>query len=59
MSRTTDTERGAHIALETAVCALVQPDLFDAGLPPSFWHAIEMAAHDQLDEVMAYKAAFR
>lgn len=57
MSRTTDTERGAHIALEIATHRLVQPDLFDAGLPPSWWHAVEMAAHDQLDECAALRIA--
>jgi len=34
----------------------MQPDMFDGGLPDAFWHGIEMAAHDQLDECIALRA---
>lgn len=57
MIRPTDVQRGAYIALDIAVCALVQPDLFDAGLPVEFWREIEAAANDQLDECAALQAA--
>ena len=57
MSRPTDARRGADIALNTAAMALIQPDLFDAGLPVEFWRAIEAAAHDQLEECDALRAA--
>lgn len=57
MSRPTDAQRGAHIALNTAAAALIQPDLFDAGLPVEFWKAIERAALDQLEECDALRAA--
>lgn len=57
MSRPTpyDAQGGADIALNTA--ALIQPDLFDAGLPDEFWEAIERAALDQLEECDALRAA--
>lgn len=56
MSRPTDVQRGAYMALDVAVAALIQPDLFDAGLPVEFWREIEAAAHDQLDECDALQA---
>ena len=56
MARITDAERGARLALDIAVLARMQPDMFDGGLPDAFWHGIEMAAHDQLDECIALRA---
>lgn len=56
MARTSDVQRGADLALNIAAGALIQPDLFDAGLPVEFWKAIEAAAHDQLEECDALRA---
>jgi len=57
MSRIMDVERGARIAHEAAVAALIQPDLFGGSFPAEFWTAIEIAALDQLDECDAFRAA--
>ena len=57
MSRPTDAERGARIALATALDWL-HPDLF--GLEPEFEElalSIFRAAYDQLDECEALRAA--
>ena len=50
MSRITDTERGARIALSVAVQNILQPDLFNDGPSLAFWQQIECAANDALDE---------
>lgn len=57
MSRPTDTERGARIALNLAAAHLMQPDLFGDTMPREFWQVIELAANDQLDECDAYRIA--
>jgi hypothetical protein len=59
MSRITDTERGARLALSAAAAALIQPDLFGSVLPVEFWRDIETAANDQLDECDALRDACR
>lgn len=51
MSRITDTERGARIALDIAAQNILQPKLFaNDGPALEFWQGIECAANDTLDE---------
>lgn len=50
MSRITDTERGARLALTIAVENILQPDLFATPGMLAFWQQIECAANDALDE---------
>lgn len=57
MSRTTDVQRGADMALNIAAMAQIQPDLFADAIPGEFWRSIELAALDQLEECDAYRAA--
>lgn len=59
MSRPTDTERGARIALDCALQHIHQPDLFGDGLPLELWERIRDAAYDQIDESIALSAAQR
>lgn len=56
MARITDVERGARIAWEIAAERLVQPELFDDGVPASMWDAIENAALAQIAECNALRA---
>ena len=55
MSRSTDTERGARIALEASLIAL-HPDLFP---DCEIWQGIFVAASEQIAECNAYRAALR
>lgn len=57
MSRTTDAERGARIALETAQQRVVQPDLFPTTPPATYWQAIVYASLHQLEDAEALRAA--
>ena len=50
MSRTTDTERGARMAVEIAYPHVQQRDLFPSTMPTDFWRGILAAASDQLTE---------
>ncbi|MCD9030373.1 hypothetical protein LDO32_01310 [Luteimonas sp. Y-2-2-4F] len=59
MSRITDTERGARIALAMAEQLGMQPDLYADALPVEFWHAIADAARLELDDQHALRAAIR
>lgn len=59
MSRPTDTERGARMALEAALIAL-HPDLFPDLMPDAEeWQCIFVAALEQIAECDAYRAALR
>lgn len=59
MSRSTDTERGARIALEASLIAL-HPDLFPDMMPDcEIWQGIFVAASEQIAECNAYRAALR
>lgn len=59
MSRPTDTERGARLAMQISAERLKQPELFGDTLPPAEWGGINLAATLQyldclrLREVMA------
>lgn len=57
MARTTDTERGARIALALAEPKALQPDLFADAIPADYWHEIASAARDALAECTALKEA--
>lgn len=59
MSRITDTERGARIALAMAEQLGMQPDLLDDALPVEFWDAIADAARLELEDAQALRATFR
>lgn len=57
MSRPTDAERGAQIALDAALVAL-HPDLFPDLMPDrEIWEGIFVAASDQIRECEALRAA--
>lgn len=60
MSRPTDIERGARIALDSAVAAMQQPDLFPESIVPfGDWLDIVIAATDQITECDALRSAIR
>lgn len=59
MSRPTDTERGARMALEAASIAL-HPDLFPELMPDvEEWQGIFVAAREQIAECVALREAQR
>ncbi|CAN7348063.1 hypothetical protein LJR168_002001 [Pseudoxanthomonas sp. LjRoot168] len=59
MARTTDTERGARIALDIAQTKRIQRDLFPSRRAPSlkFWREVERIATEQIDECRALREA--
>lgn len=59
MARTTDTERGAKIALDVAQTKRIQRDLFPSRRAPSlkFWREIERIAEEQLQECRGLREA--
>ena len=57
MSRVSDVERGARLALQIAAGRRDQPDLFPDSLGPTFWQGIVVAACAQLDDCAAMRAA--
>lgn len=65
MSRTSDTERGAHIALNQASGILLAAqgnDLFPIRLTPKqrqLWLSIKRVAQEQLDECRAARMALK
>ncbi|APP84820.1 hypothetical protein BI317_12265 [Xanthomonas hortorum pv. gardneri] len=59
MSRPTDTERGARIALEFVESKLIQRELFPTRRTPplKFWRQIKQIAADHLAECKAMREA--
>ncbi|QBG95943.1 hypothetical protein EYC55_11350 [Xanthomonas oryzae] len=59
MSRTTDTERGARIALDYVELKLIQRDLFPTRRAPSlkFWREIKAVVTEHLAECKALREA--
>lgn len=59
MARTTDTERGARIALDYVESKLIQRDLFPSRRAPSlkFWREIKQVATYHLAECKALREA--
>lgn len=59
MSRPTDSERGARIALAAAVAKVAQRDLFRTAVEDEIWCGIYHAADEALDEADALREAMR
>lgn len=66
MSRTSDTERGAHIALKQATAVLAAAargaDLFPLRITPKqrqLWLSIKRLSQEQLDECRAARIALK
>ena len=57
MSRPTDTERGARIALEICDQQIRQPDLFPGALDAPFWLEIHHAAVAELADAECLRRA--
>ncbi|WP_372163661.1 hypothetical protein ACCP91_10450 [Xanthomonas axonopodis pv. cyamopsidis] len=58
MSRPTDSERGARIAIDIATVQARQLPLFESeSLSPDFWNTVYEAAVDELLEISALRSA--
>ena len=59
MSRPTDTERGANIALHTAINAQMQGELWPGPISAAYWAEIEYQARMQLLDFSLERQALR